>query len=251
MYRWILAVVLSLLIPGVAAIGQTPEEIDGLIAQLGSDDFDLREEATSTLRTFGETARPALTEAEKSEDAEIAIRARTLLTELNKARRLDQWKADPEVCVISLHQTAGSYHDAVTTENYEKLPYAFQLFGDGRVVFRDHRFEQKTVTLTDGEVLVLLRQIEAADLLDKTHNDVFPPNATQNSNPNGVDMGVQTLEIRLGDTHTVFRISQQELGLMSNSRATELQRNIGQIFRRLNSYRHGRAKAVPANPDTE
>jgi hypothetical protein len=63
------------------------EEVGKLIRQLGSDDFPIREEATRRLLER-EDATPALREALKSKDKEVARRARQILAAF--ARRDDQ-----------------------------------------------------------------------------------------------------------------------------------------------------------------
>ncbi len=57
----------------------TKEQIARLIAQLGNDDFEAREEATKKLWEAGDVAEPALQEAAKSDDAEVSRRAKDLL----------------------------------------------------------------------------------------------------------------------------------------------------------------------------
>lgn len=56
--------------------------IDALILELGSDDFDVREEASKGLEGFGKLAAPALRKASLSRDAEVRARASTLLAEM-------------------------------------------------------------------------------------------------------------------------------------------------------------------------
>lgn len=92
-----LAAVLSLLVASFAAIAQeqapTPvvpaaapsaEQIEQLIRQLGDEDFDRREAANKALATIGSRARAALEKGTKSDDAEIALRARLILEGLPK-----------------------------------------------------------------------------------------------------------------------------------------------------------------------
>jgi HEAT repeat protein len=60
---------------------ETPtEEIDKLIRQLGSEDFETREEATCKLTEFGSPALERLRRATKNPDAEIAVRAHVCIT---------------------------------------------------------------------------------------------------------------------------------------------------------------------------
>jgi hypothetical protein len=62
----------------------TAEQIDQLIKQLGDDGFENREAASRKLATIGNRARMALERAAKSDDAEIASRAKALLDGLPK-----------------------------------------------------------------------------------------------------------------------------------------------------------------------
>ena len=63
---------------------KTPAEIDRLIKQLGSDDFDKREAASSALEAIGESALKALSEAEAgSPDAEVVLRAAQVIKAVN------------------------------------------------------------------------------------------------------------------------------------------------------------------------
>jgi hypothetical protein len=64
---------------GAAENSATPAEIDRLIADLGSDDFVLREAATKTLIKIGDDALEALKKALDSRDAEVVDRARRIL----------------------------------------------------------------------------------------------------------------------------------------------------------------------------
>jgi HEAT repeat protein len=52
-----------------------PERIQQLIRDLGSDSFDAREKASAELVALGKSALPYLESAEKSDDAEVRIRA--------------------------------------------------------------------------------------------------------------------------------------------------------------------------------
>jgi tetratricopeptide (TPR) repeat protein len=65
-----------------AAIAVTDDEIARAIKQLGAPEFKQREEATKFLWSVGRPAMPALEQASKSSDPEIALRARQLLTQL-------------------------------------------------------------------------------------------------------------------------------------------------------------------------
>jgi len=59
-------------------------QIERLVAKLGSEDFDEREEAGERLAKLGEKAIPALLEATKSQDLEVRRRAARLLVPLQR-----------------------------------------------------------------------------------------------------------------------------------------------------------------------
>jgi WD40 repeat protein len=84
-----LALTLSLVTAGAGedspAKTAPPAEIDKLIKQLGSDDFDTREAATKRLSELGEAAwRPLRRAVAQSDDQEIRSRARQLVHDLNR-----------------------------------------------------------------------------------------------------------------------------------------------------------------------
>lgn len=70
----------------LAGVEEPTEEeaarIAGLVKQLGAEDFGAREKAQEALAEFGAKAIPALREAAKSGDAEVADRAERLLAKL-------------------------------------------------------------------------------------------------------------------------------------------------------------------------
>ncbi|MGH7171495.1 MAG: HEAT repeat domain-containing protein, partial [Gemmataceae bacterium] len=75
----------------LAEIGKhtlTPDKsrkIESLIAKLGNDEFDVREEASRQLRTFGRLVLPQLHQARKHPDAETARRAKVLIEDIERA----------------------------------------------------------------------------------------------------------------------------------------------------------------------
>jgi HEAT repeat protein/outer membrane protein assembly factor BamB len=72
----------------IAALGKhtlTPDKrrkMQGLLAQLGSDEFTVREDASRQLSAFGRIALPSLRAASKDRDAEVARRAKLLIERL-------------------------------------------------------------------------------------------------------------------------------------------------------------------------
>jgi hypothetical protein len=64
------------------------KKIDELIKQLGSDEFAVREKASDELKKIGKPAEEALRKAaEKSDDAEVRERARTVLDSIAQAEK--------------------------------------------------------------------------------------------------------------------------------------------------------------------
>jgi hypothetical protein len=77
----------TLLIPALLLAPQdeeTTKKIDALIRDLGAEDFETREKASAELRKIGKPAVPALRKAAESEDAEVKMRAKAILEELEK-----------------------------------------------------------------------------------------------------------------------------------------------------------------------
>jgi len=66
----------------------TREEIEKLVADLGSEEFEARESATTKLGLIGDAALPYLEKAEKSEDAEVHRRAADLRQAIRAAADL-------------------------------------------------------------------------------------------------------------------------------------------------------------------
>jgi HEAT repeat protein len=65
----------------------TPDKrrkVEERIAQLGDDEFSVREDATRQLRAFGRLALPDLRDASKGRDAEVARRAKMLIEAIDK-----------------------------------------------------------------------------------------------------------------------------------------------------------------------
>ncbi|HEY7115141.1 MAG TPA: PDZ domain-containing protein [Tepidisphaeraceae bacterium] len=63
--------------------GSSNDQIKTLITQLGDGEYARREDAARRLRAIGKPALPALKEALKSDDAEIASRAQTLIKRID------------------------------------------------------------------------------------------------------------------------------------------------------------------------
>ena len=80
--RWSACLVLALPFVPVVVAAPDDAEIAHLIKQMGHDEFDKREEATTRLMEIGEPALDALDKAATSGDAEVRRRAKDLVTVL-------------------------------------------------------------------------------------------------------------------------------------------------------------------------
>ncbi len=82
-----IALISGILFAGLGAYLQDEDQakrIAQFVEQLSSDDFEVREKASSELKKIGSDAIPALQEAAKSEDPETRMRAESLLESLKK-----------------------------------------------------------------------------------------------------------------------------------------------------------------------
>src|SRR5690242_10452082 len=73
------AIALAALSAAAPPAGPTKEQITKWVAQLGDNDFSVREEATKKLWEAGQAAEEPLRAVAKSEDAEVSRRARDIL----------------------------------------------------------------------------------------------------------------------------------------------------------------------------
>ncbi len=90
---FVLALGLALAAPATRAFAQDAATTEKLIADLGADDVNKRDEAQRRLEALGKKALPALEKAEKdSPDAEIRARAHEAIVAIKKARG----EADPD-----------------------------------------------------------------------------------------------------------------------------------------------------------
>src|SRR5579862_6505128 len=82
---FILALGLTLCVPGSRAFAQDQTDVDKLVGDLGADDFKKRDEAQKKLEALGKKALPALEKAEKdSQDAEVRARAHEAILSIKK-----------------------------------------------------------------------------------------------------------------------------------------------------------------------
>jgi hypothetical protein len=72
--------------PAPAAVAPA-DDVPGLIKQLGDDSAKVREAASERLRRLGQMAIPALTGAQKSDDPEVASRAKAIAQRIEEDRR--------------------------------------------------------------------------------------------------------------------------------------------------------------------
>jgi hypothetical protein len=63
------------------------DDVSALVKQLGDDNAKVREQASEKLRRMGQMAMPALTEAQKSDDPEVASRAKAIARRIEEDRR--------------------------------------------------------------------------------------------------------------------------------------------------------------------
>src|SRR5207245_1697796 len=82
--RWFALLVLALPFVPVAADAPDDAEIARLVKQLGDEDFDKREAATTRLKEIGEALFDALHQATTSHDPEVRRRAEDLVAVLEK-----------------------------------------------------------------------------------------------------------------------------------------------------------------------
>src|SRR5436190_19178707 len=80
----ILLAPLSFADPTPADPAPTKADIPALIKQLGDDSPKVRDQASEKLRHLGADAIPALTEAEKSDDAEVVSRSQSIQRQIDE-----------------------------------------------------------------------------------------------------------------------------------------------------------------------
>jgi len=82
------------------ATAPAPKEVDALIAQLGHDDFRIREEASTKLQKIGKPAIPSLKQAMSSADPEVQSRAEMLIKRIEQ-RPVPGGPIDPDEPVVA------------------------------------------------------------------------------------------------------------------------------------------------------
>src|SRR5262247_2020417 len=81
--NWSIFLVLAALAAGPTT-APAPKEIDSLIAQLGHDDFKVREEASTKLAKIGKPALAPLRQALANGDPEVQSRAEMLIKRIEQ-----------------------------------------------------------------------------------------------------------------------------------------------------------------------
>src|SRR5437763_14929515 len=111
--RWFALLVLVLPFVALAA---PPEdtEIGRLLKQLGDDEFQKREEATTRLKEIGEPALDALRKALTSNDAEVRCRAEDIAAFIEKKLYSEQLR-------FTGHNTGGTWSVCVSADGKRVL----------------------------------------------------------------------------------------------------------------------------------
>jgi len=136
--------------PELGAAAATAERIARLIAQLGDDDYFVRERAQQELAQIGFEAYDALSAAEDHDDVEVAARAKYLV----RTMRVD-WTADgdppPVKTQLSNYPTANEAAAGELIKKLAALPDDIGLSALCRIV----RFERSTLLSKQAAVAVL------------------------------------------------------------------------------------------------
>ncbi len=137
--------------------GAVVADVDRLIADLGSQQFAVRERAQAELKRLGLSAFDSLHEARDSDDIEIAIRSRYLLGSLDL-----RWARDDDP--LAVREFLQDYGDKTVTERGNLLEQLAAL-GDGQgiaALCRIVRFDDSNL-LSKRAVLAIVKQTMADD----------------------------------------------------------------------------------------
>ncbi len=148
---WMTVLVLSLLagnapvaaVPVPTGVRQDEEHIRKLIAQLGHENFRLRELAHKELDAIGEPALPLLAEAMKSMDKEVSQRATLLHQRIAKRAEIAKLLA-PTIIELSFQDTP---LPKALSEFSQKSGYSI-VYGGGDIA----KIAQRKITLETGRV---------------------------------------------------------------------------------------------------
>jgi hypothetical protein len=116
MRRLIMAALVAVLLPGVAAAlpPLSAAEIDRLVKQLGSNGYYEREAATKALRAVGKPALPALRLACECKDAEVRKRAQRIIEAIAPVKQAS-WPSETAI-LLEVDVKAGFFFVPVQTD---------------------------------------------------------------------------------------------------------------------------------------
>src|SRR6185503_5185640 len=97
--NWAIFLLLFTIAAGPAT-APAPQDVDALIAQLGHDDFKIREEASTRLARIGKPAVASLKQALSSSDPEVQSRAEMLIKRIEQ-RPVPGGPIDPNEPVVA------------------------------------------------------------------------------------------------------------------------------------------------------
>jgi hypothetical protein len=214
------------------------------VQKLDAESFDDREKAMDALRDMGEAAREELEAAAASDSAELATRARQLLDELDAAKLLADWKQGEDIRVIGLKMFPG-FVRGETAQRFQARPWKFELFGDGRVVYRDHAFNQYTIQLSDEAVLALLAPIAALDILSLRQEELNLPEGQ----PKIADGGSMSIDLVIGERSHSFYVGLNEERTMTMENAPARLKEILAWIHQLRDWSHEDAEKTADPPD--
>jgi hypothetical protein len=139
-----------------------PKAIGSLIQQLGHDEFAKREEAAQKLDAMGEAARPALREAAKASDPEIATRAQVILKKYEDSlpKAGDLVDADPP-------QGGSSSSTSVSVDGQGKTVELEEANRKVRIVENAGGIEMNVTTISKGKEVKQKFQAASADDLKR------------------------------------------------------------------------------------
>lgn len=156
--------------PAPPAGATTPDDrIPALVKQLGADDAATRDRATKDLESLGEPARAALQDAAKSDDPEVAWRARTILDHLDNRPGPDA--AGGGTRALPRAGGGGGGGSSLRSFNFRIDPGS----GNSSVVITQDGSGRVTVTVTEtegGKRVTKSYEAESPDAFKQQHPDI-------------------------------------------------------------------------------
>lgn len=167
-------------VPGEASeAADRAKKIEALIAQLGGDDFFVRQRAQQELTEVGFEAFDALSDAaENSDDVEIQLRARYLVRLMRLSSVLDS--DAPEIKSL-----LGDYESRGEADRIERIKQVAAL-GDDKglgVLCRLVRFERSTVLSKEAAAAILLQKWPADEAAAQRRADTIRRGIGQSARP--------------------------------------------------------------------